>query len=147
MDAETGSEDCWLSATASAELRPSLPCDTSVHMRSRLLLAMALLTGCASSVRSGQPSDSIVKSGIFHTGEHAYLETSNGDVFELRVPAARDRQRLYALAPITPETMEPQCLHLRVAGKMDGATELGRPIFVVSKVTEAEAIGCGDNVR
>lgn len=116
-------------------------------MRSQLLLAMTLLTSCPSSGRSGQSSGPVVKSGIFHTGEYAHLETSDGDVFELRVQDTRDRQRLYALAPITPETTEPQCLNLRVAGKVNGAKELGRSIFVVSRVIRASAIRCVDDVR
>jgi hypothetical protein len=108
---------------------------------------MTLLTSCASSGRFGQPSGPVVKRGIFYTGEYAHLETSDGDVFQLRVPDTRDRQRLYALAPITSETTEPQCLNLHVAGKANGATELGRPIFVVSKVIRAKPTGCVYYVR
>lgn len=114
----------------------------------RSLLTLTLLTNCASSGHSSLPAASFVKSGIFETGEYAHFTTSDGGTFELRVLNAPDRERLHALAPITPETTEPQCLSLRVAGTLNGEeTDLGRPIFVVSRVIKAVAIGCKGDVR
>jgi hypothetical protein len=110
------------------------------------LWAIAIIGGCSTDrtnvieARSSNPLERL--HGVFHSGEYAYFETSDGRAFDLRTPNPRDQRRMDPFIPLSfgSETI---CAALQISGKIVGkADEPGRRIFLVSQIHQARRIPC-----
>ena len=121
-------------------------CVAKAGLVAAALWAIATIGGCSTdrtNVIEARGSNPLVRlRGVFHSGEYAYFETSDGRAFDLRTPNPRDQRRMDPFIPLSfgSETI---CAALRISGKVAGNSDQpGRRIFLVSRIHEARRIPC-----
>jgi hypothetical protein len=107
---------------------------------------IAIIGGCSTigtkgvEARGSNPLEKL--RGVFHSGEYAYFEMSDGRAFDLRLLNASDQRRL---APFIPLSFggERMCAALRISGKIaENADQPGRRVVLVSQIHRARRIPC-----
>ena len=109
-----------------------------------ILFVTLLLTSCATN-RSHEKvaSDGLMTlSGVFVSGEYAYFETSNGEVYSLSIKNEEDQRRLAKLAPLRIDGSS-TCVRMKLCGRVEKSNGyLNRKLLSVVRIMETNQTPC-----
>jgi hypothetical protein len=110
------------------------------------LWIIAIMGGCSTDGRKiieerGSSPPEMLR-GVFHSGEYAYFESSDGRAFDLRLLNVIDQRRLAPFIPLSFDG-ESMCAALHISGRVAGnADQPGRRVFLVSQIHRARRTPC-----